>query len=95
MIAKELGNYGGTPDEDIPLNMIMFLLQSIYGLRANKLSKFSPGCAAEGRSDGEYYKAYYEVVSQIKPKSDKTRLYSAYRQKLAYCICIAGFGRGE
>lgn len=41
-------------------------------LRANKLSKFSPGCAAEGRSDGEYYKAYYEVVSQIKPKSDKT-----------------------
>lgn len=42
--------------------MIMFY-QSIYGLRANKLSKFSPGCAAEGRSDGEYYKAYYEVVS--------------------------------
>ena len=71
LIAKELGNYGGTPDEDIPLNMIMFY-QSIYGLRANKLSKFSPGCAAEGRSDGEYYKAYYEVVSQIKPKSDKT-----------------------
>lgn len=53
------------------MNMIMFY-QSIYGLRANKLSKFSPGCAAEGRSDGEYYKAYYEVVSQIKPKSDKT-----------------------
>ena len=37
LIAKELGNYGGTPDEDIPLNMIMFY-QSIYGLRANKLS---------------------------------------------------------
>lgn len=47
LIAKELGNYGGTPDEDIPLNMIMFY-QSIYGLRANKLSKFSPGCAAGG-----------------------------------------------
>lgn len=71
LIAKELGNYGGTPDEDIPLNMIMFY-QSIYGLRANRLSKFSPGSVADGRSEGEYYKAYYELVNQIKPKSDKT-----------------------
>lgn len=71
LIAKELGNFGGTPDEDIPLNMIMFY-QSIYGLRANRLSKFSPGSVEDGRPDGEYYKAYYELVSQIKPKSDKT-----------------------
>lgn len=71
LIAKELGNYGGTPDEDIPLNMIMFY-QSIYGLRANRLSKFSPGSVADGRAEGEYYKAYYELVNQIKPKSDKT-----------------------
>lgn len=71
LIAQELGNYGGNPDEDIPLNMIMFY-QAIYGLRANGLSKFSPGNEADGRGEGEYYKAYYELISQIKPKSDKT-----------------------
>lgn len=71
LIAKELGNYGGTPDDDIPLNMIMFY-QSIYGLRANRLSKFSPGSVEDGRTEGEYYKAYFELVNQIKPKSDKT-----------------------
>ncbi len=71
IIASELGNYGGVPDEDIPLNMIMFY-QSMYGLRANKLSKFAPGNEADNRPDGEYFKAYYELVSQIKPKSDKT-----------------------
>lgn len=71
LIAKELGNYGGNPDEDIPLNMIMFY-QAIYGLRANGLSKFAPASEADGRGEGEYYKAYYELISQIKPKSDKT-----------------------
>ncbi len=70
LISKELKNYGGTPDEDIPLGMIMFY-QSIYGLRANKLSKFAPADET-GRGEGEYFKAYYELVSQIKPKSDKT-----------------------
>lgn len=70
LIAKELKNFGGTPDEDIPLGMIMFY-QSIYGLRANKLSKFAPADDC-GRGEGEYFKAYYELISQIKPKSDKT-----------------------
>ena len=70
LIAKELKNYGGTPDEDIPLGMIMFY-QSIYGLRANKLSKFAPSDES-GRGEGEYFKAYFELVNQIKPKSDKT-----------------------
>ena len=53
LIAKELGNYGGNPDEDIPLNMIMFY-QAIYGLRANGLSKFAPANEADGRCEGEY-----------------------------------------
>ena len=70
LIAKELKNFGGTPDDDIDRNMIMFY-QSIYGLRANKLSKFAPADEA-GRGEGEYFKAYYELISQIKPKSDKT-----------------------
>ncbi len=70
LISKELRNYGGTPDEDIPRGMIMFY-QSIYGLRANRLSKFAPSDES-GRGEGEYFKAYYELISQIKPKSDKT-----------------------
>ena len=70
LIGTELRNYGGTADEDIPLNMIMFY-QSIYGLRANRLSKFAPA-DGNGRGEGEYFKAYYELISQIKPKSDKT-----------------------
>ena len=64
LIAKELGNYGGNPDEDIPLNMIMFY-QAIYGLRANGLSKFAPANEADGRGEGEYYKAYYELIEQL------------------------------
>ena len=85
LIAKELGNYGGEPDEDIPLNMIMFY-QAIYGLRANGLSKFAPANEAEGRGPGEYYKAYYELISQIKPKSDKTPVITPHIDKKWHII---------
>ena len=79
LIAKELKNYGGTPDEDIDIHRIMFY-QSIYGLRANKLSKFAPA-DGNGRGDGEYFKAYYELISQIKPKSDKTPVITPHIDK--------------
>ncbi len=69
LIGSELRNYGGTPDEDIPIGMIMFY-QSIYGLRANRLSKFAPSDG--GGREGEYYKAYFELINKIKPRSDKT-----------------------
>lgn len=85
LIAKELGNYGGSPDEDIPLNMIMFY-QAIYGLRANGLSKFAPANEAAGRGEGEYYKAYYELISQIKPKSDKTPVITPHIDKRWHII---------
>lgn len=85
LIAKELGNYGANPDDDIPLNMIMFY-QAIYGLRANGLSKFAPGSEADGRSEGEYYKAYYELISQIKPKSDKTPVITPHIDKRWHII---------
>ena len=88
LIAKELGNYGGNPDADIPLNMIMFY-QAIYGLRANGLSKFAPASEADGRGEGEYYKAYYELISQIKPKSDKTPVITRIltRDGTSYPVC--------
>lgn len=70
LIRKELMNFGATPDEDIPKSMIMFY-QSFYGLRANDLSKFAPAAKTMtyNRSSGEYFKAYYELVSGIHPVS--------------------------
>lgn len=65
LIAKELRNYGGIADCDIGRNRIMFY-QSIYGLRANRLSKFAPAVAGV-HGEGAYYKAYYELVRKIKP----------------------------
>lgn len=65
LIAKELNNYGGTPDSDIGKNMIMFY-QSIYGLRANRLSKFAPK-NEQANTEGSYHKAYCELVRRIVP----------------------------
>lgn len=72
LIAAELGNYGGVADEDISKNMILFY-QSIYGLLAKKLSKFAP--------KGEYFKAYFELVDQIKPMSTDTPVITPHIDK--------------
>ncbi len=74
LIRKELMNFGGEPDEDIDKNMIMFY-QSFYGLRANDLSKFAPPerSITYNRSSGEYFKAYYELISGIHPESHRSK----------------------
>lgn len=74
LIKQELMNYGGSPDADIPKNMIMFY-QSFYGLRANDLSKFAPPekSLTYNRSGGEYFKAYYELVVGINPETHKSK----------------------
>ena len=74
LIRKELMNYGGEPDEDIPKNLIMFY-QSFYGLRANDLSKFAPPekSFTYNRSSGEYFKAYYELVQGIRPEPHRSK----------------------
>ena len=68
LIKKELMNSGGSPDEDIPKNTIMFY-QSFYGLRANDLGKFAPSVQSEtyNRPTGDYFRAYYELVKGIHP----------------------------
>lgn len=75
LIDKELKNFGGEEDEDIPKNTILFY-KSFYGLRANDLSKFAPGEHTETytRPDGEYFKAYYELVSKIHPESHRSKV---------------------
>lgn len=75
LIDKELKDFGGEEDEDIPLNMILFY-KSFYGLRANDLSKFAPPSASAtyNRSAGEYYKAYFELVNHIHPEPHKSKV---------------------
>lgn len=79
LVNQELDNDGGCPDDDISKNMIIFY-KSIYGLRANELSKFAPpskdGIAP--REAGEYYKAYFELISQIQPNSQETTVISPH-----------------
>ena len=74
LVKKELLNFGGVLDEDISKNMILFY-QSFYGLRANNLSKFAPPkeSPTNSRPGGEYYKAYFELISQIRPESNRSR----------------------
>ncbi|MCR4586960.1 MAG: tubulin-like doman-containing protein [Lachnospiraceae bacterium] len=75
LISAELLDFGGEPDSDIPKNMILFY-KGFYGLRANELSKFAPPKEGETheRSGGEYYKAYYELISKIHPIPSKSKV---------------------
>lgn len=74
LIKKELMNFGGEPDEDISRHMIMFY-KSYYGLRANDLSKFAPPAKSTtySRSGGEYFKAYYDLISGINPETHRSK----------------------
>ncbi len=74
LINEQLQNAGGVADDDIDKNMILFY-KSIYGLRANELSKFAPPAMDDSlapREAGDYYKSYFELISKIKPKSEET-----------------------
>lgn len=75
LIDRELKNFGGEEDEDIPKNTILFY-KSFYGLRANDLSKFAPGEKTDTytRPDGEYYKAYFELVTKIHPETHRSKV---------------------
>lgn len=75
LLGEQLFDFGGVADPDIPKNMILFY-KSFYGLRANDLSKFAPPQNGETyeRSGGEYFKAYYELVSKIHPIPSKSKV---------------------
>lgn len=70
LIQEELVAKGGTGDDDIDKNTILFY-QSYYGLRANSLSKFAPPKDSEThhRNGGEYFNAYMELIRGIHPNS--------------------------
>ncbi|MBO4350995.1 MAG: hypothetical protein J6A01_08630 [Proteobacteria bacterium] len=91
LIGKVLNNYGAVPDDDIPPEMILFY-QSVYGLRANILSKFAPSkkllASNEIRDAGEYYKAYFDITNQIVPKTSKTPVITPHIDKTWHIINV-------
>ena len=62
--------------------MILFY-KSFYGLRATDLSKFAPPQSTETftRSGGEYFKAYYELVEKIHPRTDLSKVITPHIDK--------------
>ncbi|GAA1853163.1 tubulin-like doman-containing protein [Microbacterium koreense] len=75
LIAEQLGNYGGEKDEDISPQEILFY-NAMYGIRARDLSKYSPARvhATENRPAGQYFSAYYSLVSDIEPSVETTKV---------------------
>jgi len=89
MIQKELRNFGGEPDADIPKNMIMFY-KSFYGLRANDLSKFAPPQKSDtyDRTSGEYFRAYYELIEKINPDLRKSTVITPHIDRWWHVISV-------
>lgn len=75
LVNEHLSNYGGQPDPDISEKEILFY-NAIYGIRARDLSKFSPARVSqtENIAAGEYFSAYFRLVSQIRPSVDETKV---------------------
>ena len=74
---------GGIADEDLPTNEIVFY-EAIYSLQAKDLSRFAP--AFEGETlvmqEGSYYKAYHEVIEQIAPRSQDSKIITPHIDKM-------------
>jgi hypothetical protein len=75
LISEHLGNYGGEQDDEISPQEILFY-NAIYGIRARDLSKYSPerSHVTEKRPAGQYFSAYYQLVSGINPSVAETKV---------------------
>ncbi|MBX3100559.1 MAG: hypothetical protein KF761_13390 [Salinibacterium sp.] len=75
LVNEHLANYGGQPDDEMSKQEILFY-NAIYGIRARDLSKFSPPRVSqtENLAAGEYFSAYFRLVSQIRPSVDETKV---------------------
>jgi len=74
-VKRNLQDHGGVDDETFDTHIIMFY-QSIYGIQASQLGKFAPAEDTEtsSRQAGEYYKAYHELISEIHPEPQKSKM---------------------
>lgn len=89
LIRSELKDFGGVDDADVPKNMILFY-KSFYGLRANQLSKFAPPQQSETnkRVGGDYYKAYFELVSKIHPVASKSKVITPHIDRWWHTVAM-------
>lgn len=73
-ILGKLDDDEKTSDNPTPKNTIIFY-KAMYGLRANGLSKFAPPSKSRtlNRAAGEYYKAYFDLIENIYPVTDKSK----------------------
>lgn len=74
-INKNLKDFNGVEDDSIDKNMILFF-RSVYALRANELSKLAPPKETPTHEflGGEYYKAYFELISELHPEPQKSKV---------------------
>lgn len=86
-VDRYLKDAGGETSETIDRNMILFY-QAVYDIRANELSKFAPARHEETYSspDGDYYKAYYELINQINPETGKSKVITPHIDKWWHII---------
>ena len=86
-VSKYLKDAGGEADESIDRNMILFY-QAVYDIRANELSKFAPARveATYQSPQGDYYKAYYELINQINPDTAKSKVITPHIDKWWHII---------
>lgn len=86
-VSKYLKDLGGEKDVSIDKNMILFY-QAVYDIRANELSKFAPARQEETYSspDGDYYKAYYELINQLNPDTTKSKAITPHIDKWWHVI---------
>lgn len=75
LVGEHLSNYGGQPDEEMSKQEILFY-NALYGIRARDLSKFSPARVSqtENISAGEYFRAYFRLVREIRPSVEETKV---------------------
>lgn len=70
---RVLNNFSGITDDDFPMTEIL-LFESVYGLCANQIPKFTPKCSLqEGCEGGNYFEAYDELITSLGPVSSKNR----------------------
>lgn len=70
---RVLNTFSGITDDSFPMTEIL-LFESVYGLCANQIPKFTPtGSLQEGVEGGNYFKAYDELITRLGPISGKNR----------------------
>lgn len=86
-VRANLKDHGGEEDDSISKDMILFY-QAVYDIRANELSKFAPARTEETFSspEGDYYKAYYELINQINPDTAKSKVITPHIDKWWHII---------